>query len=160
MPPSNNTNRWFARPSLEMDLGIRFPKTQMTTITTMAAQTTNERGLLLEMEKAKAYPTIIDNGHNNTQTVPEIEDGSNTTTVQVTITMEIRDMMIMLDRDGDHLPRVGVTLLIPSTIAMDHPLICTILALTIHSIPMIDMIDITISTRLMEMVTWDVTAIE
>ena len=131
----------------------------------MMTKTTNK---ILEIEKAKAHPTIDKAKGYNTQTMPvvEIEDGSNTTTIPVTIIMANQEAMtttLHRDEEEDKLPRVAIIRLTRNTIATDHRHICITRAHIIRSTPMIDihhrMTDITINIRMMTMI-WDVTAIE
>jgi hypothetical protein len=111
------------------------PLPTMTTTTTTA---TNERMRIPETETeiAKATRTVITiiigkaKGYNNTQTIFEeeadrmIEDGSNTTTILLTIIMATQEapttIILIQDAEEDRLPRMAITLLTRSTIVMDH----------------------------------------
>lgn len=111
-------------------MGLAILPPRVATRTRKTAEATNERTLLVR-ERAKVLPTAIttiDKARGVTRVALQeivIEDGSNTTTTLVTITMETQEAptTTIPARDGEGVLHEGITRLIQSTIAMAHPII-------------------------------------
>ena len=135
MQRSDNMICWSVKETTTRE-NLAPPPPTITTMTSTTTTATNERMRIPETEIAKATRTVITiiigkaKGYNNIQTIYEeeadrmIEDGSNTTTILLTIIMAMQEapttIILVQDAEEDRLPRMAITLLTRSTIATDH----------------------------------------